>query len=72
MTTNYSAPGENIIGALADDLLWGAQAIADELGISRRKAFYYLESSTIPAKKIGGIWVGSRAALNEHFRGVAA
>jgi hypothetical protein len=58
--------------SLADDLLWGAAAIARELGVTRGKVFYYLETGTIPSKKIGGIWVGSRAALHEHFRGAAA
>lgn len=68
MRTNLTAKtGAEI--ALASDLLWGAAAIATELGVPLRKAFYLLETRQIPAKKLGGLWVGSRRALREHFLG---
>lgn len=54
---------------LADDLLYGAQAIADELGISRRAAFYGLANGSIPATRLGRIWVCSRQRLKLHFAG---
>jgi hypothetical protein len=54
-------------GALADDLLFGAQAIADELGVSVRKTFYLLERSLIPARKIGATWTSTRSRLRQHF-----
>jgi hypothetical protein len=57
---------------LAHDLLWGSQAIADELGLTRRKVFYYLETGTIPARKLGQLWVGSRRQLRVHLLGEAA
>lgn len=52
---------------LAEDLLIGAEAIAAELGISMRKAFYWLERSLIPARKTGRTWVASRRRLRQHF-----
>jgi hypothetical protein len=54
---------------LADDLLHGAQAIADELGIDVRRAFYLLERGLIPGTKTGRIWTGSRRRLRQHFHG---
>ncbi|MER9087485.1 DNA-binding protein [Mesorhizobium sp. LNJC405B00] len=32
-------------------LIWGAEAIARELGTNRRRAFHLLETDQIPAKK---------------------
>jgi hypothetical protein len=52
---------------LADDLLFGAEAIADELGIPARKAFYLLERGLIPGTKCGPAWTASRRKLREHF-----
>jgi len=57
---------------LADDLLWGCAAIAAELGVTQRRCFYMLESRTIPARKIGSTWCGSRRELREHFSGAAS
>lgn len=53
------------------DLIWGADAIAIELGRTRRATFHLLENGEIPAKKVGGRWVASRDALRKHFEGVA-
>ena len=47
------------------DLLWGANAIAEHLGVSVRKAFYLLEKGLIPGRKIGAGWAVSRAKLDE-------
>jgi hypothetical protein len=57
---------------LADDLLPGAQAIAEELGESLRRTRYMLERGYLPGRKVGGIWYGSRARLREFFTGEAA
>ena len=54
------------------DLLWGAAAIADELGIDRRKAFYLLEKGSLPAKKVQGRWVAERGRLRAFFTEEAA
>jgi hypothetical protein len=58
--------------ALADDLLFGAQAIADELGIDTRKTFYLLERHLIPGRKVGGTWTAMRSQLRRHFEDVDA
>ncbi|PWJ79793.1 excisionase family DNA binding protein [Pseudaminobacter salicylatoxidans] len=49
------------------NLIWGAGAIADELGCDRRRAFYLLEKGEIPAKKVGGKWVVRRDELHAFF-----
>lgn len=48
-------------------LIWGATAIARELGIPARRAFYLLERGYLPAKKVGDSWVVSRHGLRQHF-----
>jgi hypothetical protein len=54
---------------LADDILIGAQQIADELGIDIRKCFHWLESGHIPATKTGRTWTTTRQRLRKHFAG---
>jgi hypothetical protein len=54
------------------ELLWGAAAIADELGIDSRKAFYLLEKGSLPAKKVQGRWVADRGKLRAFFTEEAA
>ena len=54
------------------DLIWGADAIAAELGCDRRRAFYLLEKGEIPAKKVGGKWVVRRDELHAFFMNGAA
>ena len=39
--------------ALADDLIWGAGAIADELGVSIQSVYYLIRKRKIPVSKIG-------------------
>jgi hypothetical protein len=51
----------------AISLIWGAKAIAEELGVSPRKAFYLLESGAIPARKVGNLWVADRGKLRTFF-----
>lgn len=48
-------------------LLWGAEAISECLGITRRRAFYLLETKAIPAKKVRGRWVADERALRSFF-----
>ena len=57
--------------SLASDLIWGAEAIARELGVGPRRVFHYLQRGSIPARKIGELWVCSRTALRAHFIGAA-
>lgn len=51
------------------DVLWGATAIAKELNVSRRRAFYLLEKRLLPARKIGDSWVSTRSELLAAVRG---
>jgi hypothetical protein len=62
-TTSSTLPADT----LASDLIWGAQAIGIEIGVGPRRAFHILQSGTVPAKKVGALWVASRAALRRHF-----
>lgn len=52
---------------LANDLVWGAKAIASALGVDTRTGFYLLEKGLVPAKKVGRAWVASRRQLREHL-----
>lgn len=55
--------------ALADDLAWGAAAIACEIGLPIRQTFYCLEAGLLPACKVGRRWVGSKRALRAYLSG---
>lgn len=52
---------------LSDDLLWGAQEIAREIGRGEKVTYNMLERGELPAKKIGNRWVASKMKLREHF-----
>jgi hypothetical protein len=62
--------------ALGADLLWGVDAIGEEIGRDQRQTFHLLSIGAIPGKKIGGRWVSSRSKLRSHLfallEGVAA
>lgn len=53
--------------SLAEDLLWGGEAIAAEINRPVKKTFYMLEIGEIPARKVGRLWVGSRTRLRQFF-----
>jgi hypothetical protein len=55
--------------SLADDVLFGGQAIADELGLELRKVFYMLERGHLPATKCGAVWVTTKSRLRRFFDG---
>jgi hypothetical protein len=42
-----NAPASNSPGKAADDLLWGAQAIADEAGLKLRQVYSLFESGAL-------------------------
>ena len=48
---------------------FGAQAIADELGLELRKTFYLLERGYLPATKCGATWTSTRSRLRRFFDG---
>lgn len=54
---------------LAADILHGAQAIADYIGVDLRRAFYLLQRGYIPAVKTGATWTSTRSRLRRHFNG---
>ncbi|MXN48792.1 DNA-binding protein [Shinella kummerowiae] len=54
------------------DLVWGGEGIAKVIGRTPRVTFQLLESGEIPAKKVKGRWVASRAKLIAFFMEDAA
>jgi hypothetical protein len=51
------------------DLVWGAEAIGEEIGRNARQTFYLLSSGAIKsAKKINAHWCADRVALRAEFR----
>jgi hypothetical protein len=57
---------------LGTDLLFGAQAIADYLGIDVRRVYYQLQRGFIPATRSGAAYIASKKRLQKHFQGEAA
>jgi hypothetical protein len=53
-------------------LIWGAAAIAAELGVPTRKAFYLLEKGLAPANKVGNQWVSTPDKLRQGVLGEPA
>jgi hypothetical protein len=51
------------VPSLRDDLLWGAQAIADELGRPRADIYHLLLKGVLPANKVGVTWVTTKSRL---------
>ena len=58
--------------ALANDLLWTVEDIAEAIGRSRRQTFHMLQNGRLPARKIGAHWCASRAGLRRHFDSLLA
>jgi Helix-turn-helix domain len=48
---------------LGNDLIYGAAAIANYLGMKPRVVYHWLERGELPAQKLGAQWVCSRAKL---------
>jgi len=48
---------------LADDLLDGAAAIGEYLGVKKRRAMYLLETHQIPGFQLGRRWHARRSTL---------
>jgi hypothetical protein len=51
------------------ELVWGADAIAVELGVPVRRVWSLLAAKRIPARKIGKHWVVDRRVLAKFFLG---
>jgi hypothetical protein len=52
---------------LRDDLIWGVEGIAEEIGKTQRQVFHMISVGAIPAAKVGGRIVASRSRLRQHF-----
>jgi hypothetical protein len=57
---------------LSDDLLDGANEIAEFIGCSSRRAFYLLEKKLIPGFKLGHRWTARKSRLRRHFEELEA
>ena len=53
--------------SLAADLLHGAKAIADFLGIDERQARWQIDNGSIPVARMGRLIVGSKTVLRRRF-----
>ncbi|RWI92869.1 helix-turn-helix domain-containing protein [Mesorhizobium sp.] len=49
--------------------IWGAKAIAAEIGVSVRSVYWMLENGTLPARKVGDRWVSDARQLHQLIRG---
>jgi hypothetical protein len=59
---------ESIVEATSSDVVWGAKAIGQVLGLSERQAYHRLEHGQIScARKFGKSWAASRQALQKLF-----
>jgi hypothetical protein len=54
---------ESDSSAGASDLVWGAGAIAEVIGLPRAATYHKLEQGHLPARKVGAQWVASRKRL---------
>jgi hypothetical protein len=52
-----------------DDLLEGAQAIADYIGKSYRRTVYLLQTKQLPAWKIGTAWYSTKSKIRARLLG---
>ena len=51
-----------------NELLWGVDAIAQEIGREPRQVYHLLSTGELPdAKKVGGRWVAPRDRLRAFF-----
>jgi len=49
------------------DLLWGAKAIGQFIGIDERAVWYQADRGLLPVKRQGRLLTASKAALRKHF-----
>jgi hypothetical protein len=51
------------------DIVWGASAIAREVGLDRSALYHLLSHRLIPPQRIGRRWVASRTRLRQALTG---
>jgi hypothetical protein len=49
--------------------VWGAEKIAEILGVPLRRGFYLLEKGFVPARKVGGSWQSTEGELEDFLLG---
>lgn len=54
------------------DMAWGVAEIARVIGRDERATYHLLAIKELPARKVGGRWVASRAKLRAFLRGEVA
>jgi hypothetical protein len=47
------------------NVIWGAKAIGEMIGVNTRQAFHLLETGKIPARKVGDKWAAEENQLRE-------
>jgi hypothetical protein len=52
---------------LAADVLVGAAAIAEYIGISERACRHQIDQGTIPIRRMGRLYVSTKSALRRRF-----
>jgi hypothetical protein len=57
---------------MAADLAWGVDEISRVIGRDRRATYHLLATQKLPARKVGAMWVASRARLRDFLTGEAA
>jgi len=61
---------------LADDLLYGVEAIAKFTGLPVRRVYYLAENKLIPAFKVGdkkkAMWCSRKSSLERHIERLEA
>jgi hypothetical protein len=56
--------------SIADDILRGARAIGDYIGLPEKKVFYLAEQGHLPIGRIGATLIASKRVLREHYAGL--
>jgi hypothetical protein len=54
---------------IANDILWGAEEIAEAIGRKPGPVYHMLELGHLPARKVGRLWTASRRKLLAHLAG---
>ena len=49
------------------EVLWGAKAIGEYVGLKERQTFYLLEKGKLPGTKIGATWTSTKNRLRALF-----
>ena len=65
MTENAKEPSYEAV----ETPIWGARAIAREIGKKPTETFYLLKIGALPAVKIGDSWVAYPSRLRARLRG---